>query len=179
MTLRVTIIGASLVLATMLQAKTLTAEEIEYKADFIVKIVDYITWPAGAGVNGQGEISIGVLGDSPLIPKLKELAAARTQAGTKMSVSSVTLESDLAAYQILFISTEDKTELATILKKVDKAPVLTVSDAYYFARYGVMVNFFSEEVDGKPKIKFEVNQMTLGMVGLKMSSKLLKLATLI
>jgi len=177
--IRAAIIGACLLLSTLSQANTLTAEEIDYKADFIIKIVDYVTWPAGSGVNGQGDVSIAVLGDSPLIPKLKELAAARTQAGSKMSVTTVTLESDLAAHQILFIATEDKTELATILKKIQNAPVLTVSDAYYFARYGVMVNFFSEEVEGKPKIKFEVNQMTLGMVGLKMSSKLLKLATLI
>ena len=171
--------GVLLLTATLSQAKTLTAEEIEYKADFIVKIVDYVTWPAGAGVNAQGEIAIGVLGDSPLTPKLKELATARTKAGVKMSVSTVTIDSDLAAYQIIFLTTEDKTELAAVLKKIQKAPVLTVSDAYYFARYGVMVNFYSEEVDGKPKVKFEVNQMTLGLVGLKMSSQLLKLATLI
>ena len=31
-----------------------------------------------------------------------------------------------------------------LLKKIQKAPVLTVSDAYYFARYGVMVNFYSD-----------------------------------
>jgi hypothetical protein len=168
-----------LLCALAVQARSLTAEEIAYKADFIVQITDYVTWPAGAGVNARGEISIAVLGDSPLTPKLKELAAARTQGGVKMSVSTVTLESDLAPYQILFIATEDKTELAAVLKKIDKAPVLTVSDAYYFARYGVMVNFFSEEVDGKAKIKFEVNQMTMSLVGLKMSSKLLKLATII
>jgi hypothetical protein len=176
---RLVVVGALLLAALSLQAKSLTSEEIDYKADFIIKIIDYVTWPTGAGTNAQGEISIAVLGDSPLTPKLKELAAARTTAGVKMSVTTVTAESDLTLHQILFLTTEDKTELAAVLKKIQKAPVLTISDAYYFARYGVMVNFFSEEAEGKAKVKFEVNQMTLGPVGLKMSSKLLKLATLI
>jgi len=154
------------------------ASEIDFKADFIVKVTDYVTWPAGAATNAAGEIAIGVLGDSPLTPKLKELAASRSGQGTKMTVTPVTVDDNLAAYQILFLSTEDKAELAQILKKVQNAPVLIISDAYYFARYGVMVNFYKEE-GGDGKVKFEVNQITLGMAGLKMSSKLLKLATII
>lgn len=160
-------------------AKEMAPEEIEYKADFIIKIIDYITWPEKAGTNAVGQVAIGVVGESPLTPKLKEMAAAATRAGSKITVTTVSPDSDLTAYQILFLTTEDKAALAKILKKVENAPVLTISDAYYFARHGVMVNFYKEEVEGKAKIKFEVNQITLSMAGLKMSSKLLKLATLI
>jgi hypothetical protein len=156
----------------------MSAAEIDFKADFIVKVTDYVTWPEGAAANAAGEVAIAVLGDSPLTPKLKELAAVRTSQGAKMSVAAVTLEDDLTAYQILFIATEDKAGLAKVLKKVEDKPVLTISDAYYFARHGVMVNFYKEE-GGDGKVKFEVNQITLGMAGLKMSSKLLKLATII
>jgi hypothetical protein len=169
---------ALLVLASGIPAKDMPAAEIDFKADFIVKVTDYVTWPEGTATNAAGEVAIAVLGDSPLTPKLKELTSARTSQGTKMSVTSVTLDDNLAAYQILFIVTEDKVELAKILKKVQNAPVLTVSDAYYFARYGVMINFYKDD-GGNGKVKFEVNQMTMGMAGLKMSSKLLKLATII
>ena len=167
-----------LILGRDIPAKDMPAADIDFKADFIVKVTDYVTWPEGAATNAAGEVAIAVLGDSPLTPKLKELTAARTGQGTKMSVASVTLDDNLTAYQILFVVTEDKTELAKVLKKVQNAPVLIVSDAYYFARYGVMVNFYKEE-GGDGKVKFEVNQITMGMVGLKMSSKLLKLATII
>jgi hypothetical protein len=174
----VLVTSSLLLLATVVSAKDMPAAEINFKADFIVKVTDYVTWPEGATTNAAGEVAIAVLGDSPLTPKLKELAASRTSQGTKMSVTSVTLDDDLTIYQILFIATEDKTELAKVLKKIQNAPVLIISDAYYFARFGVMVNFYKEEgSDGK--VKFEVNQMTLGMAGLKMSSKLLKLATII
>jgi hypothetical protein len=170
------ILGLSLFSLVAL-AREQSQEDIDYKADFIVKIIDYVTWPEGAGTNGDGTVVIAVVGESALTPKLTELAAAKTSSGTKISIKSITTEDDLTDCQILFIPTEDKTELAPILKKVNKVPVLTISDSYYFARYGVMVNFFKEE--GKDKVKFEVNTMTMGFVKLKMSSKLLKLATVI
>jgi hypothetical protein len=157
----------------------LTKDEIDYKADFIIKVVDYVTWPDGADTDSAGAVVIAVLGESPLVPKLEELVAEKVKNGQKMTIKKVAMTDDLTDCQILFVTTEEKTELAKVLKKVAKAPVLTVSDAYYFARYGVMVNFYKEEADGKEKIKFEVNQMTMGFVGLKMSSKLLKLATVI
>jgi len=171
-----------LVLGLLLFCSTADAKEqsqadIDYKADFIVKIIDYVTWPEGAATGADGAVVIAVVGESALTPKLTELAAAKTASGTKITVKTVTPEDDLTNCQILFIATEDKTELAPILKKVGKVPVLTISDAYYFARYGVMVNFFKEE--GNDKVKFEVNTVTMGFVKIKMSSKLLKLATLI
>lgn len=177
---RILVFTAAMILTGLpAAAKDLTPEEIDYKADFIVKIVDYVTWPDGAGTGANGEVSIAVLGESPLTPKLRELAAAKTREGTRMTVTTVTLDSNFAGFQVLFITTEDKAELARILKKVENVPVLTISDAYYFARHGVMVNFYTEEVGGKEKVKFEVNQITMGFAGLKMSSKLLKLATII
>jgi hypothetical protein len=157
----------------------LTSAEIEYKADFIIKIVDYVTWPEGADVDSNGSVVIAIIGESPLIPALEELADQKTREGKKMRIKSLTVEDDLTDCQILFLPMDDKVQLAKVLKKVQNVPVLTISDCHYFARYGVMVNFFKEEVEGKEKIKFEVNTMTMQFAGLKMSSKLLKLATVI
>jgi hypothetical protein len=168
-----------LLLAVVAHGKDLTQAEIDYKAEFIIKVVDYVTWPADAKTDTNGAIVIAVLGDSQLLPTLQTLADKKSGDGPKVVAKAITMEDDLTACQILFVTTEDKTELAAILKKIKNAPVLTVSDAYYFARYGVMVNFYTEEVKGKQKVKFEVNTMTMGFVGLKMSSKLLKLATII
>jgi len=157
--------------------KDLTPKEIDYKADFIIKAIDYVTWPDGKGTNSDGAIVIVVVGDSQLTPKLTELATKKTAQGTKIVVKTKTLEDDLTDCQVLFMATEDKTELAQILKKIQETPVLTISNSDYFARYGVMVNFYKKDNDSK--ISFEVNTMTLGLAGLKMSSKLLKLATVI
>ena len=156
-----------------------TEEEINYKADFIIKLIDYTTWAEGAGKDSQGAVVISVIGESPLTPRLKELAAAETKNDKKITVKVVSIEDKLTDCQILFLPTKDKKDLAKILKKVDGHPVLTVSDCYYFARHGVMINFVKEENDGKTKVKFEVNRTTIKLAGLKLSSRLLKLATII
>lgn len=158
-------------------AKDLTEAEIDHEAKFIIKAVNYVTWPDGSGKNADGEIVVAIIGESQLTARLAELAAEKTADGTKITVVTKTLEDDLTDCQLLFIATEDKTELAKVLKKIKQAPVLTVSDADYFGRYGVMVNFYKKDDDSG--IKFEVNTMTLSMAKLEMSSKLLKMATVI
>ena len=126
-----------------------TNESAEYKADFIIKLMDHVTWPDGAGSDKTGAVVIAVVGESPLTPRLKELAKERTQEGRKVIVKIISIADSLANCQILFMPTNDKAILATILRGLKHAPVLTVSDADYFSRHGVMINFYEEEVDGK------------------------------
>jgi len=156
-----------------------TNESVEYKADFIVKLMDYVTWPDGAGSDRTGSVVIAVVGESPLTPRLEELAQKRSKEGKKVVVKTISLDDSLADCQILFMPSKDKGDLAKVLKGLQDAPVLTVSDAEYFARHGVMINFFEDNVGGKSKVKFEVNRTTIKMSGLKLSSRLLKLAKII
>jgi len=169
---------AVLALALTAGADELSQDDINYQAEFIVNIVDDVTWPAGSGTDSQDAVVIAVVGSSPVTPRLKQLAAEKSGAGKPMKVTEVSPEDNLAACQILFIASDDKAVLAGILKKVDGRPVLTVSDAEYFANCGVMVNFIHGQAGGD-KSKFEVNRMTLDLAHLKMSPKLLKLAKLI
>lgn len=149
-------------------------EALDYKADFIVKLPKYVTWPDGAGTNANGEVVVHLVGESPLADKI---AAAGASADPKVVVKTFAPEDDfVTGAQIVFTTTEETSELAKFMKKVQGKPILTVSDAYYFAKYGIMVNFVTKEDDGKQKVKFEVNRHTLDDAGLKMSSQLLKLA---
>ena len=149
---------------------------LEYKADFIVQLPDYVTWPAGKDTNAGGEFVINVVGESPLTPYLRRQA---TKSSHKIVVKTVALTDDLTNCQIVFLPSQETSDLAKLLKQVSGKPILTVSECYYFARYGVMINFVTEDEGGKSKVKFEVNRTTLGEAELKMSSKLLKLATII
>ena len=168
----VLLFGATLVFSN-------ATESVEYKADFIVKLMDYVTWPDGAGSDRTGVVVIAVVGESPLTPRLEELAKKRTQEGKKVTVKTISIDDSLRDCQILFMPTKSKVDLAKILKGLRDAPVFTVSDAEYFARHGVMINFFDEKISGKSKVKFEVNRTTIKMSGLKLSSRLLKLAKII
>jgi len=158
-------------------SQEMTAEEIDHKATFITQFVQDVEWPAGMGEDSTGATVIGVVGQSSLTPKLRTLASDSTRKGPALVIREFKLEDDLANCQILFMSTKEPTDLSKILKKVEGHPVLTVSDAEYFARFGVMINFYTETTDGKPKVGFQVNRRTTKDAGLKMSESLLKRAT--
>lgn len=150
-------------------------DDSAYKADFILKLFDYVTFPSGSGIDSNGSATIGVLGDSPLTAALK--AAAGNASGKKVTVKSVTIADPWTDCAVLFIATTDKSELAKALKKVANGPIVTVSDCAGFAGFGVIVNFFKE--DGTGKVKFEINTLAAGDAKLKFSSQLLKLAKII
>ncbi len=150
-------------------------EDAKYKADFIIKLINYVEWPTEAATGADGSVVVAVVGESNLTPYLKDLAAKKSAEGKKVTVKIVSMDDSLNGYQIVFFPGKDKPDLAKFLKKVDGAPILTVSDCDSFARHGVMVNFISEE----GKVKFEVNTLVVSNCGLKMSSQLLKLARVI
>jgi hypothetical protein len=149
-------------------------DDAAYKSDFIVKLVDYVSWPSDTGADG---VTIGIIGESPLVAGLKAKAAEKTSAGKKVTVKSISLADPVTDCQIVFIPTTDKAELAKIFKKIGTSPVLTVSDCQGFAGFGVIINFFKEE--GTGKVKFEVNTLAAGDAKLKISSQLLKLAKIV
>lgn len=159
-------------------AQTGIAAEASDKADFVVKLIDFVEWPAGKGTDGSGAVVIACVGDSPVIAALKDAAAKKTGEGTAVTVKSIAAGDPLAGCQMVFIGTCDKAELAKVMKAAAGQPVLTVSNCAKFAQFGVMVNI-SEESDGGSKVKFEVNTMTVKEAGLKIGAQLLKLATVI
>lgn len=154
------------------------AIDVSQKAEFIVKLIDYVEWPAGKNADGSGATVIACVGDSPVAAKLKELAAAKASEGLKITVKSITTAEPMTGYQIVFIGSCDKAELAKVLKGVAGQPTLTVSNCAGFAKFGVMVNILDDSAGGA-KVSFEVNTITVKDAGLKIGSQLLKLATVI
>src|SRR5512140_231724 len=66
------------------------ALEPSAKAEFVLKLIDYVQWPAGKATDASGAVVISCVGDSPIAAKLKELAAAKAAEGLKVTVKTVT-----------------------------------------------------------------------------------------
>ena len=81
----------------------------------------------------------------------------------------------LGSCQMLFVTSAFTQHLDDLKQRLGSRNVLTVSDSPGLAERGVAINFVV--VEGK--LKFEINTMTLKKAGLRASSQLLKLATLI
>ena len=146
-----------------------TEKDAKAIAEKIQQLVQNLEFPAGAGPADGKPVKICVIGDSPVTPLLKELAAS---SNVPYEVTAVSKTDDLKIYHIVYNPSSEISSLPNVLKQVGGSKILTLSSAKDFARYGVMVNLSKENSD----YKYEINTMVLDGVGIKIDSSILKKA---
>lgn len=169
----------NLVLAPLVSAALLAAPpglqaqaagEYELKAAFLYNFTKFVEWPPAAF--SDGSFRVCVLGDDPFGKSLKDLTGQEA-AGRRLQV--LAFQDAIARPEdchILFVSRSERGRLPAILSEVRKSPVLTVADTDGFLSDGGIINFLLEGT----KIRFEINQEAADRAGIKISSKLLRLA---
>lgn len=148
-------------------------QEYEIKAAFIYNFAKFVEWPREDAGN-TGPITIAVVGKDPFGEAL-DLLKEKTIGTRKIEVKRFTRVDDIAKCHILFVSASENHRLSHILKITEKWHALTVGDVTGFARSGGIINF---TVIGD-KVRFEINVDAAHRAGLKISSQLLKLATIV
>lgn len=148
-----------------------TASEHDVKAAFLYNFTKFIEWPASAFHDDLSTVRLCVLGDDPLGKSLQEIAEEEV-AGRKLTVLRAASISDPSGCQILFVSRSERERLPRILRELRDTPVLTVGDTSDFLEQGGIVNFVLEG----SRVRFEINQEVAERVGIRVSSKLLRLA---
>jgi len=174
------------------------ANEYQTKAGYLLNVVEFVEWPAGAFSGANSPIVLGVIGKDPFGAELNKLEN-RVINGRKLQIKRFkgTLEfrgeetpgrrqddlalkrarklAELRSCHILFISASEKDRLPSILKPLKGASTLTVGETEAFARGGGVVNFLS---DGS-RVQLEINLNAAEQARLKISSKLLSLAKVV
>lgn len=143
-------------------------QEANLKAVFIYNFTRYIEWEER---NDENNFIIGVIGPSPIIDPLTQIAKTNTVNNKKIIIRSFSKPEEIGECQLLFIPRKSPFTLSTILDRCGKG-VLTVSEEEGISKKGVAFNF----VVINDKLKFEANLKALYLSGLKASSQLLKLA---
>lgn len=145
--------------------------EYEVKAAIVYNILKFVEWPQDGP--GSPELRICVVGDmldaAPFF-ELEELQAA----GRRVTVVRSGPES-VRDCQVLFLAIQDERRLHTLVRSVKGAPVLTITEHPGSCRSGSVVNFIIAD----RKVGFEINASAARRAGLKVSSKLLKLARIV
>lgn len=164
---------AALVAAALL-APSLSGAVSEYsvKAAFLLNFGKYVEWPEAALGNA---LDICVLGRDPFGSTLDETVAGRTVGNRDVKARRVSDVSQAGGCNILFVSRDEQAHVDAVLANLAGSPVLLVGEQDRFARLGGMINFV--EVD--QKVRFEINEAAAKKAGLKISSQLLKLATIV
>ena len=148
--------------------------EYQVKAAFLYNFAKFVEWPKSVDAGASKQLVLGILGKDPFGEDIKTIQDKRVKDRTLQVIRAEHLE-ELGNCDILFIGASMKGQLDSTLKELDGKPVLTVSDTRGFAQQGVMINLFTIN----NKIRFEINLQAVEQSGLKISSQLLKLATLV
>ena len=146
-------------------------KESNLKAAFLYNFTKYINWNNS---DNRSDFIIGVVGKCPIIQSLNEIAKSNTVRNRRIVVKTLNNLSQVDECDILYIPKNNPFPLESILQNVGNG-VLTISEEPGFAKRGTAFNF----IIVNNKLKFEANLNAIDEADLKVSSQLLKLATIV
>jgi hypothetical protein len=168
------VLAGIMLLAAAGYSQTRAGHSEDSKANFVLDLINMVDWPEQKAADEN--FKIYVYEDPDLYQSLKQIIKSDTDNFKNLQVISATPDDDLADCNILFVGTRDLKDLASILKKVSRSPVLTVSDIAGYARYGVIIDFDAQKAGKNEKYWLEINKMAARKAGLKIGGDLLKKA---
>lgn len=149
--------------------------EYQLKAAFLFNFAKFIEWPPSSFASHQTPFVICILGADPFGRAIDDTLRGETIEGRAVIVERTHDLSQLRHCQVAFISASDKDHLREIFQSVRGANVLLVGETAGFASAGGAIQF---EMRGD-HIRFSINPEAAERAGLRVSSKLLSLATIV
>jgi hypothetical protein len=147
--------------------------EYQIKAAFLFNFAKFVEWPPKAFAEKTSPIVIGILGENPFQDDLARTIQDKTIEDRRLVIREFRSPAQATNCHLLFISTSERRRLPEIFETLKGASVLTVGETDRFTETGGMINFFLEGT----KIRFQINQDAATGAGLKISSKLMSLAS--
>ena len=145
--------------------------EYQIKLAFLTNFISYTQWPESFKQSSEFSFCSSSQRFIDLAaPQISAKAVAQRELALKVVDPSEEWQCDL-----LFILAEDGEKWANYLSEIQPEGMLIVGEQRGFARQAGIINFF---LAGN-KVRFEINLDTLEDSGLKISSRLLRLAKLI
>jgi hypothetical protein len=139
---------------------------------YVYGFTRYVEWPADYS---QGDFEILVLGDSPIIDQLKEMATAKKVGDRSIKITKINSPAEIKKCNILIVPAAQSAQFATVLAKTGSQSILVITEEPGLGAKGSDINFITK--DGK--LAFELNQTAASKHNLKISNALMGMAILI
>ena len=149
--------------------------EYQVKAAVLYKFVRYVEWSQDVLPDTLDTITIGVLGESPIVDALRASVEGKEIGGYKVAIRHFGGLEDLDFSHMLFIGRSEKQHLKKALRRLQGWNTLTVGDTEGFAEAGGMVNLVIVE----NRVGFEINLEAAEKAKLRISSHLLRLGRIV
>ncbi len=149
-------------------------DEYAVKAAYLYNFAKFVEWPPKAFPTANAPLLICIAGDNPFGEALAALSG-KTVVSHPVEVRHIPMATNLDQCHIVFIGRSEQGRFKTVLAKLVRLPILTVSDIGDFAQTGGMIGL----VEAEQRIRFDINLAITRQSNLKLSSQLLKLATIV
>jgi len=147
-------------------------QRLNLEAACLYKFIGYVDWPASAFENSASPYIIGIVGTDPFNRILDGIVEGEKINGRPIEVRRF-VDGKVGNCHVAFISPSESGRVRSVLDKLKNRSVLTVSDVSGFAGEGGMIGFVTQA----NKIRFQINLDEAERAHLKISAKLLQLAT--
>lgn len=159
---------------------TTAAQDLDHevnllKAVFIFNFAKFTLWPKSHTPGPNHKIRLCSVGNDSLADNL-DILEGKYLRGKPIEIYHYKSESTaISKCHVLYFARSSKSEIESILKSLASAPVLTVSELPDFVKSGGIIELRREE----EKIRFTINHSAAKGVDLKLSARLLDLATVV
>lgn len=142
----------------------------QLRAAYVLNFLRYVDWPERVFPTPDAPLILGVLGNEAAAGFAG--IAGKVVRGHPVTVRTVSGSDEARGCHALYFPEQDARRFVSLLRSLQNAPVLTVSDVEGFVDIGGMIGL----VHADNRLQFEVNLGGLGQAQLKASSQLLRLA---
>lgn len=148
-----------------------TASVHELKAAFVFHFMKYVEWPEEMRPARGEPLVLGVLGEQTMHEAVDRFAA-ESVGGHPLQIKHFEAGQELESCHVLFVGSSKRQATKRVLSAIQGSSTLTVSDTTGFIGIGGMIELKVVE----NRVGFEVDLLPSNDAGLKLSSKLLRLA---
>lgn len=141
--------------------------EQDLKAAFLFNFARHVEWPADAFASDTAPFVLGIAADDPMVRAAEAMFKGKSVHGRPVELRRSKNGEGLAGAHLVFVGAG--ADAASILRN---SRAMTVGEAPGFLRAGGVVNFFVEE----RRLRFEIGLAAAERAGLRVSSKLLRIA---
>lgn len=164
-------LGACLLGAAAAPAQE-AAPETRIKAAFLYKFCHYVEWPDLAFEAPDSPIRIGIVGAENIADEFERAARDHSIGPRPLQLHRLGPDADPAGIHLLFVDAGTLNARPPILERLQRQPVLLVTDSPAGLDKGGTINFAVEN----DRVRFDVSLAVASQHSLRISSQLLSVA---
>ena len=167
-------LGLTLAISTTALAQR-EAEINKLKAAFIYQFANFVEWPEDTFESDNEPFVICIVGNDEIREVLRAAVRGKSVGNHPVRVQTSGGSGDLSNCQIAFIDESERRNTPDLIDRYMDQPILTVGDSEDFTKIGGIIHLYPQA----SKLRIEINVDAAKRAGLKISSKLLRLATVV